>query len=292
MTLDPGYWLQTVQDILTTILAWLPSLAGALLLLLLGWVVARIVQFVIGGLLRRVHLDRLSERAGIAKILSDAGLDPSAVNLFARLVYWLVLLVFVLAAAESLGLAGVVTTLDGFVSYLPSVLAGALILLLGSVIARVVGDAVSALAVQAGVAGGQALGQVVRYVLLVFAIILALEQLGIQTSLLVISATTLITATALALALAFGLGSRDLARNIMAGFHAKDEFSPGQSLTVGGINGVLVNIGAVKSQIQTAVGLVSLPNSMLTEQEVTVHSKPEATMEGDHQSGEAEADEL
>jgi small-conductance mechanosensitive channel len=270
MPFDPQFWTTLWQETLGEIVKWLPNLFGALVLLLVGWMVARLVQFIIGGLLRRLRLDALTERVGISRLLSDAGLDSSVSNLLARLAYWLLLFVFVLAAAESLGLIGVTETLNKLVGYLPNVLAAVLILLLGSLIAQVIGDAMGKMTTQAGVAAGPALGQVVRYTLLVFAIILALGQLGIQTDLLTIAASALVVAVTLALALAFGFGSRDLARNIMAGYHAKETFDEGQQISVRGHSGRLMSIGTVKAVIKTGEGLVSLPNSVLTEEEVTV----------------------
>ena len=270
MPFDPQFWTNLWQETLGEVARWLPSLFGALVLLLVGWLVARLAQFVIGSLLRRLRLDALAERVGISNLLSNAGLDSSVANLLARLAYWLLLFVFVLAAAESVGLIGITETLNGLVGYLPNVLAAALILLLGSLIAQVVGDALGKMTTQAGVAAGSALGQVIRYTLLVFTIILALGQLGIQTDLLTIAASALVIAITLALALAFGFGSRDLARNIMAGYHAKEFFEEGQQLSVRGHSGQLMSIGTVKSVIKTGDGLVSLPNSVLTEEEVTV----------------------
>lgn len=270
MPFDPQFWTNLWQETLGEIARWLPNLFGALILLLVGWLVARLVQFIIGGLLRRLRLDVLAERVGISKLLSNAGLDSSVANLLARLTYWLLLFVFVLAAAESLGLIGITETLNSLVGYLPNVLAAALILLLGSLIAQIVGDALGKMTRQAGVTAGSALGQVVRYAILVFTVILALGQLGIQTDLLTIAASALVIATTLALALAFGFGSRDLARNIMAGYHAKEAFQDGQQLNVRGHSGKLMSIGTVKSVIKTEDGLVSLPNSVLTEEEVTV----------------------
>lgn len=270
MPFDPQFWTTLWQETLGEIVKWLPNLFGALVLLLVGWLVARLVQFIIGGLLRRLRLDALTERVGISRLLSNAGLDSSVSNLLARLAYWLLLFVFVLAAAESLGLIGVTETLNKLVGYLPNVLAAALILLLGSLIAQVIGDAMGKMTTQAGVATGPALGQVVRYTLLVFTIILALGQLGIQTDLLTIAASALVIAVTLALALAFGFGSRDLARNIMAGYHAKETFEEGQQISIRGHSGLLISIGTVKAVIKTGEGLVSLPNSVLTEEEVTV----------------------
>ncbi|MDX1615347.1 MAG: mechanosensitive ion channel [Candidatus Promineifilaceae bacterium] len=272
MPLDPEFWTETLSDIVADVVAFVPTLVVALIWLILGWLVARVAQFILSNVLRRLGLDRIAERAGVTPALNEAGLDPSVSYLLARLVYWLVLLVFVLAAAESLGLEGVVETLRALVGYLPSVLAAALILLLGSLIARVVGDGLGALAVQSGLNGGLVLGQIVRYVLLIFAIILALGQLGIETTLLTTVTIVLITAVALALALALGIGSRDLARNIMAGMHAKDSFVVGQQLSVRGHTGRLVSIGTVKATLETEAGLVSLPNAILTEEEVTVLS--------------------
>lgn len=270
MPFNPQFWTELWEDTIGAVVMWLPNLLGALALLVIGWLVARLAQFLIRGLLQRLRLDALTERVGISRTLSNAGVEPSVSNLMARLTYWLILFVFILAAVESLGLIGFADTINQLVGYLPNVLAAALILLLGSLIAQVVGDALREMANQAGIAAGAALGQVTRYTLLIFAVILALAQLGIQTDLLIIAASSLLIATSLALALAFGIGSRDLARNIMAGFHARESFEAGQQLNVRGHSGELKSIGTAKSWIKTSNGMVSLPNAVLMEEEVTV----------------------
>lgn len=265
------FWTEHMREVLVTdIMKWLPMLGAALLLLLFGWLAARLAQFAIGGILKRLGLDRLGEKAGGARLLQDLGMDASVSRLLARLVYWLVLLVFVLAAAESLGLQGMSATLQSVVDYLPKVLAAMLIMLLGSLIARLVGNTLGAMADRSGIRGGLALGQVSRYIILVFVVVLALEQLGVQTALLVSFATVLVTALLLALALAFGWGSRELARCIMAGFHLREVFLVGQVLQVRGHRGRLTAIGPIKAMLDTEIGLVSLPNYVFTEEEVVV----------------------
>jgi small-conductance mechanosensitive channel len=224
-----------------------------------------------------VGIDRLAERAGISSLLAEAGFDRSVGSLIARVVYWIVLLVFLIAATESLGLPGVVETLRSLVAYLPSVLGAALIILLGSLIAGVVGDTLGTLTKQTGVEAAPLLGQIVRYVIIAFSIILALDQLGIETTLLIVTAIAIVAATALALALAFGIGSRELARNIMAGFHVKETFSIGVRLKVKGHTGHLVNVGSVKATLETENGLVSLPNTVLIDEDVTLMPEVEAT---------------
>lgn len=270
MELDPEIWTETLTSIVSGALELLPSLAGALALFIVGWLVARLVQFVLTRVFRRLGIDRVADKAGVSGFLEDTGLHRSASRNLARLMYWLVLLVFVLAAAESLGLAGVAQTLEAVLGYLPNVLAAALILLLGGLIARLVGDAVGGLAGRTGLATSGAIGQVVRYVLLTFSAILAVDQLQIETELLVNVVVLLVAASALALAIAVGFGSREIARNIMGGLHAKDAFRPGQMLSVRGYQGELLSIGSVKSVIQSPEGKISVPNRALAEEEVLV----------------------
>lgn len=270
------FWTEHMREILLAdIMQWLPGLGAALVLLLFGWLAARLAQFVIGGILKRIGVDRLGEKAGGARLLQDLGMDASVSRLLARLVYWLILLVFVLAAAESLGLRGMSATLQGLVDYLPKVLAALLILLLGGLIARLVGTTLGALADRSGIRGGLALGQATRYVILVFVVVLALEQLGVETALLVSFATVLVTALMLAFAVAFGWGSRELARSIMAGFHLREVFVVGQKLEVRGHRGRLTVIGPVKAMLETEAGQVSLPNYVFTEEEVVVLAEEE-----------------
>jgi small-conductance mechanosensitive channel len=271
MPWEAEFWTEHLREILVTdVVRWLPLLGAALVLLLVGWLAAWVAQFVVGGVIKRIGLDRLGEKAGASRLLKDLGLDSSVSHLLARLVYWLVLLVFVLAAAESLGMTGLSLTLQGLVNYLPKVLAALLVLLLGGLVARLMGTTMGALAVRSGIRGGLALGQVTRYIILVFVVILALEQLGVQTALLVNFATVLVTAMMLALALAFGWGSRELARSIMAGFHLREVFIVGQRLQVRDHRGRLTAIGSVKSMLETENGLVSLPNYVFTEEEVVI----------------------
>ena len=269
------FWTTTLNNIVTDVTTWLPRLLGALVLFVVGWIVARLMQFILAGLLRRLGADRLAERAGVTRFLANVGLDTSIANLLAQVIYWLILFVFILAAVESLGLSGVSETIGNLINFLPSVLAAAIILLLGALIARVLGDAVGAMAVQSGVTTGPVLGQAVQYVLLIFAVILALEQLGVETMLLTTVAVALISATALALALAFGLGNRELARNIMAGFHAQELFATGQNVMVGSYNGRLIAIGTVKSIIETEAGQVTVPNSTLIDEAVVIQTASE-----------------
>jgi len=263
-------WRQIVEGLGSATSNALPPLVAGLLLLLVGWLAALLGRAIVSGLLRRLGLDRLAGKVGVDRALEQLGMDPSASRLLGRIVYWLVLLLFVLAAVNRLGMQGVDEALTVFIGYLPSVLAAGLILFLGAVLARFVGDAVGTFSIQAGVASGRLVGQVVRYALLGLAVILAMDQLKLRVDFLVSIVVVLVAAVALATGLAFGLGSRGLAHSIMAGFHVREAYSEGQWLKVRNHTGRLVSIDAVQTVLETEEGLVSIPNTVLVEEEVTV----------------------
>lgn len=266
------FWAKTLSRILTDLMNWLPVLGAVLLLLLVGWAVARLAQAVLTGILRRLHFDRLGEKAGAAAMLRSLGMDPSASLLVARLIFWLVLLVFLLAAAENLNMRGITAVLQGLIAYLPRLLGAGLILLLGAMASRLAGKALTTQPGESSIKGGVAFGLAGRYLILTFAVVLALGQLGLDTTLLVVTASVLLASAALGLALAFGWGSHNLARNIMAGLYVREEFAIGQQLEVGDYAGRLQSIGPCTSMLATPSGLISLPNCLLIEAAVVIIS--------------------
>lgn len=285
MPWDQAFWTETINEIQSSLSTWLPSVLGAILLLLVGWLVARIIQVVIARLLLRLGLDRLADRTGIARGLTTIGVQRTLSYLLARITYWLILIFFILLALGALGLTDVVTSaLNSFFAFLPRLVAATVIFLVGAFIARIVGDAVTAMTLQSDIPSGRVLGQAVRYSLLLVVVILALDELGVQTTILTTIIIVTVAAIALGLALAFGLGNRQLAHGIMAGFHAREEFTPGQTLTVGDHTGRLVRIGATKALLETSEGQISLPNVVLLNEVVRLRPEAEPAVVEDAQA--------
>ncbi len=264
MPWDQTYWIDTINQIQSSLSSWLPALLSALLLLLFGWLVARISQAVVVHLMRKLGIDRLAERTGIDRGLTTIGGQSNLSYLLARTTYWLILIFFILLALGALGLTEVVTsTLNSFFSFLPRLIAATVIFLVGAFIARIVGDAITAATLKSNMSSGRILGQAVRFCLLLVVVILSLDELGVQTTILTTIIIVTVAAVALGLAIAFGLGNRQLAHSIMAGFHAREEFNPGQTLTIGDHTGYLVRIGTTKTLLQTSSGQISIPNVVL-----------------------------
>lgn len=273
MRVDGNSFKQLFGKVIQDIMEWLPSLLGAILLFFLGWIAALVVQFLLASTLRRLGVDKVSEKTGIVSVLKSLGLRSSLSKLIARFAFWIVLFLFLLAATESLGLGFVAGAFKSAVAFLPRLLASLFIILLGILFSGVIGDALGVYADKSGLKSGSFVGTLVKYILFVFVFIVALQQLGVQTALFSGVIIILLGALLLSLAISFGIGNRELARNISAGFHARESFLSGAQLQFGNHKGKLIRIGAFKFIIETPAGHISLPNHILTEEEILILPK-------------------
>jgi small-conductance mechanosensitive channel len=276
MPWNPQTWSEIITGALTEmfhrVAAFLPNLVGALIVLLVGWLLAWLAQRVARRVLARLGFDRLAERAGATDALARAGITKSPSRLVGRVIYWLLLLTFLMIAVESLGLTTAATALRALVAYLPRVVGAAIVLVGGALLGQFLGKGVQALAAGSGVEFHAALGRAVQYIVLAMAAILAVDQLGLNTTLLNNVLGNLLTVAGAALALAFALGSREAVCNLLAGFYAKDLFEIGQTVEVDGYRGTLEAIGPLKAVIAAAEGRVTVPNSVLMDRCVTTTS--------------------
>jgi hypothetical protein len=162
--------------------------------------------------LRKIRLNQLLVRGGVIQAVERSGTHVNPVRVLANLVFWLVMFTVILLAANALGLDSLANVVSTLVSYIPSVIAAIVIILVGIVLGGFVGGLIAASA--GAVHGGRALARLGRGGVIVLAIFMALQQLGIATDIVTTAFAILFGAIAFALALAFGLGNRDLAAEI------------------------------------------------------------------------------
>lgn len=193
------------------ILGFLPKLITVLLILLVGWLLAALVQRMITRFLKLARLDSVSERVGIANILTKGDINYTLSEIVGVLVYWLVMLVVVLMAVDMLGLGVAAQLLNQVILYVPSVIASIFILVLGIFFSSLLANAVRTTAANAGIAQARSLGQFAQMIIVVFAIMESLRQLRIDTAFIELLVKAVLAAIALGIGLAIGLGCKDLA---------------------------------------------------------------------------------
>jgi hypothetical protein len=202
-----------LSNALNTFLAAIPNIIGALVLILIGWIIAGVLARVVTGALQRVGADRLFAQHGAAVYGSQTkSIKPSVVG--GELVKWLVRIIFLVAAANLLGLTQVSQLLNDVLLWIPNLIVAAIILLIAPVLARFVRGAIEVGAGEMGFTNGRMLGQIAEIAIVAFAVLVAINQVGIAANLVNILFIGLVGALALAFGLAFGLGGRDVAARI------------------------------------------------------------------------------
>jgi hypothetical protein len=213
--------LRSLRNTAGEIGAVLPDLALAILLLIAGWLLARVVRRVAIRTLRMLQVDQLAERSGIDDFLVRGGVEATTVTLLAGLLYWLILAVVFIVLLEALGLQTADLLLARLSAFIPNLILAIGILVFGSLLARVIGGLVFSYLSNIGSAAAEPIGALARYALLVFVLFMAAEQLAIQTAVLVSAFQIAFAAVCLAAALAFGLGGREWAARVISRYTRK-----------------------------------------------------------------------
>jgi len=198
---------------------FVPALLGALVILFAGYLLARILERLVEHALRRIRLNRMLERGGVMQAVERSGAQLNPTRVLSNLVFWLVMFAVILIAAIPLGLDSLAEVFQQLVLYIPSLIAAIVIILVGIVLGGFVGGLIAASA--GALHGGRALARAGRGGVILLAIFMALQQLGIANDIVTTAFAILFGAIALALALAFGLGNRELAGEVTREWYAQ-----------------------------------------------------------------------
>jgi small-conductance mechanosensitive channel len=253
---------------------FIPRLGGAVLLLVVGIVIAHLLARLLRRGLRMAGLDSTAERLGAADVLERAGLGRSLAHVIAVAVRISLTVVVVFAALSLLGLQFLSRSLNEGVLFLPKVLAALALLLIGVVLAGFVRERVDRTATQWDLP--VPLGPVLQGVVLGIFVITAAAQLTISIALLMVLVAILLAAVAAPFALAFGLGGRDVARSLSAGRYVRSAFSEGQMIRVDDVRGSIERIEPSATVLRTETETIRVPNHVLIERTVVIEERGEA----------------
>jgi small-conductance mechanosensitive channel len=249
-----------------SVLAAFPKVVVGILLIIVGLVVAKLIEIVLRTMLVRLRFDNLMERAGIDKALQRIGLRQQ-LNLFLpKLVYFLVLFLLAKTASDALGLTAISNAIGAFFDYLPNVIAALLLLILGTTLGQFAGQMVTQAAESAGIDSAPTLGKLVSSLIVFIVAMMAIAQLKIDTEMVRIVTSFFLGAGALAFGVAFGLGTRDIVRNIVTGFYARKVLTVGKPLEVAGEKGVLTAITATHTVLHNDGQDIMVANSNVLDQ--------------------------
>ncbi len=205
------------------VLTFLPNLLAMVTILIIGFLIAWIVKKIIFRFLNAIQFDKVSERWGLAEVLSKGGMTYSPASLVSRFFYWVIVLITLMMGINALDVPATQNFIAHFFNYLPHLFAAVLILIVGYLIAIFLGQAALIAAVNAQMETARLLGQSVRWFIIILSLTMALYHLGIAEKVIVAAFTIIFGGIVLALALAFGWGGRELAKDFLERLYKRKE---------------------------------------------------------------------
>jgi len=269
-----SFWNEVIRPALAgvagDIMGILPELAGALTILIVGWIIARLLGNIVGKLLGKVGFNSVAEKAGISEFLTKSGYKQDVSSLLGKLVFWTIMLMFLLSAAEAMKLHALAETLQKAVAYIPNLIVIVLVIVFGALLAKLAGKLVTGAAASANIDFADILGKLVSNFILLAIFVIAISQLEIHSAVLDYAFIALLAAVALAVSITLGFGTRDVAQGIIYGVYARKIFEVGQQVSIEDQEGELLQIGTINSVIKTSAEIISMPNKALIEGTVRI----------------------
>ncbi|KPK97365.1 MAG: hypothetical protein AMJ95_09435 [Omnitrophica WOR_2 bacterium SM23_72] len=213
--------LDPARNVLSQIGQFLINVLLVLIILVIGWLISKLIKTVITKALRAIKVDELSDRIEFDQMLQKGGISYSLSELIGVICYWIALLVTFMVAINAVGLTIAADLLNKVVLYIPNVIAALFILILGMFFATLLRNIVKTAASNAGISHAQLFSKLVEIIVIVFSIVIALEQLNIAIQITQVTLAIILGAIGLGLALAFGLGCRDIAGRAVNDFIEK-----------------------------------------------------------------------
>jgi len=265
-----------MSTVVTAFFDYLPRLFGAVVVVVVGVILATLARLVTTFLLRRMGFDALCDRAGVTQLLQQGSLRRRPSQLLGTLVFYAILIFALVTAVGALGLNFLAEALNMLLLYTPRVLTAALLLLLGVAAAGLAAEAAARVLADLGVTRVGGLRTGLRAALSLVVVILTAALLGIDVALLIAITVILLGAVALTAALAIGLGLRGLSQNIVAGRYLADGIAEGDYVSVNGTAGTVEQIGHAMTTLRGADGRVYLvPNHHFLEHVVEKRPRDE-----------------
>jgi hypothetical protein len=210
--------IEPAKTVLSQIGTFLSNLVLVIIILIVGWVVAKFIKTLVTKVLRSLKFDDLSEKVKLDGIFAKGGIKYSLSELIGVICYWLALLVTFVVAINAIGLTIAADLLNRIVLYVPNIIAAIFILILGMFVSALLSNIVQTAASNAGLFQAKFLGKVVEIVVIVFAVAITMEQLGIGAKIIELVVSIILASLGLGFALAFGLGCKDMAGKFLADF--------------------------------------------------------------------------
>ncbi len=253
---------------------FIPSLLQLLLILLIGWIIARFASNLLVKFLTAVKFNDLAEKINAKDLLEKANIKITVSELVGKVLYWLIWLMVLMSAADALGWNSISKELSRLLDFIPRLILALLFFIVGVYFATFIRDLIKGATSSIGIGAGRALSNMVYYFLLIIIALTALEQGGFDTDIITSNLMLILGTILLSAGISYGLASRDVLSNMLAGFYCRKNFVEGALIEVNGVKGVVVGRSSVSLTLRiNETEKVILPLKSLLNNQVKVFSK-------------------
>ncbi len=274
--------LKIVEELLLNFAAVIDNIVGALVVVLIGWLVASLVARVTKRLLIGIGIDRLAERLNEIDIIHKSKLRLVPSVLLSKILYYLLFFVFVIAATDVLGMEAVTLLMGNLLNYIPKLLSALVVFVVGVLVADFLKKIVLTTCQSLGIPAASVIANVVFYFLFLNVVMITLSQAGIDTNFIQDNISIILAGVVLAFAIGYGLASRTIVANFLSSFYNKEKLRIGDVIGIEGVKGSVIAIDNNAFTLQTEDRQVIVPLSKLSSEKIEVFAttpSPPSTQE-------------
>lgn len=265
--------INTFTKLIDQFSTFFSNLVSAVVILLVGWIIAKTVSILIRNVLSKVGIDKVGDKIKEIDAIKKFNLDFKLSKILATVVYIFVMLFLSVSAADTLGVPAISNMFLMLVNFIPKLIVASVMLLIGLFVSDLAKNFVNSLTKSFNIASGKLIGLGVFFFVLFISVILALGQAGINTSLLESSFNILIAGIVLAFSIGYGFASKDILLNIVSSFYSKNKYTEGQIVEISGVKGTIQKMDNTSIVLETEEGETIFPLKVLQNEKVVVYKK-------------------
>lgn len=247
-----------------------------LLIAIAGFIIAMLVIKVVLSVLRRIliaaKLDRLDEKINEIELVEGKSLNVNLLNIILKTIKWILYFVLFMVITEVLELTMLSEGLKSILGYLPMIVSGLAIFVIGLLFANFIKNSLKSLFESMDLSGGKALSQIIFFIILIFVAITALNQIGVDTTIITSNVTLIFGAFLVAFTLALGLGARPVVSDLLRTYYTRRKFELGQRIKFKDIVGEIVSVDDLSMTLKTETGTLVIPIKEIVENQVEIQS--------------------
>lgn len=269
--LQTGGMLTLLETILTDFSSTLPKLMKALVIFVVGWIIAKMIAKLVRNILVRTPIDSLTKRLNDIDIVSKTGIEIIPSTVLSKMLYYILMLLFTLAATDVLDMPAISELMLSIMAFIPQLISAGIVLLIGIFIADFIKNMISTICTSLGIPSAKLIAGFVFWFIFLTALVSAMTQAGINTEFIMSNLSVMLAGGVFAFALGYGIASKDMMANFLASFYTKDKFKIGDQITIEGINGEIVDVDNNSVLLQCDGKKVVIPLKKLSSENVEIH---------------------